>query len=481
MDDITLWPARRQAEAIAKRELSARELLDAELARIEALNPALNAVVTLDADRARASADAADEATTRGDTAGPLHGLPITLKDAYEVAGWRSTGGSARLTDHEPAEDAPAVARLRRAGVVVLGRTNVPEWSGDVQTYNEVFGVTSNPWATDRTPGGSSGGAGAAVATGMTSFELGTDIGGSIRIPSAFNGICGHKPSWGVVPTTGYLDHPGVGRAERQVNVFGPLARSVDDLSLLLDVLAGPSERDAIAWRLELPAARATEPSGLRVAAWLDDPACPVDPAVRTALERAAEALTGAGARVDTDVRPAIDFAEAALTGLATVGGEVAISTDEDGFAFLTSLEGQPLPEALAQLVGSVAQRHRSWLLAQETRQRHQAAWQALFADWDVVLCPVAVTTAFPHTTEGNLAERTVTVAGAERPYLDLLLWTTMIGSAELPSTVVPVGFIEGLPVGIQVVGPYLEDHTALAAAAMLEELLGGYTPPPLG
>jgi amidase len=480
MDDITLWPARRQAEAIAKRLLSARELLDAQLARIEAVNPAINAVVTLDADRARAAAGEADEATARGDAVGPLHGLPITLKDAYEVAGWRSTGGSTQLADHEPAEDAPAVGRLRQAGVVLLGRTNVPEWSGDLQTYNEVFGVTNNPWDTARTPGGSSGGAGAAVATGMTSFELGTDIGGSIRVPSAFNGVCGHKPSWGVVPTTGYLDHAGVGRAERQVNVFGPLARSVDDLSLLLDVLGGPNPREAVAWRLELPAPRATEPGGLRVAAWLDDAACPIDPAVRDVLERAAAALAGAGATVSLDARPELDFAEAAWTGLATVGGEIAISTDDDSFAFLESLEGQPLPDAMAQLVGSVAQRHRTWLRGQEARHRHQAAWQELFADWDIVLCPVTITTAFPHDTEGTVADRTVTVGGTERSYLDLLLWTTMIGSAELPSTVVPVGFVDCLPVGIQVVGPYLEDRTSLAAAAMLEELLGGYTPPPI-
>ena len=226
MDDITLWPTYRQAAAIAKGELASRELLDAQLARIEAANPALNAVVSVDAERARSAAGAADDAVARGESIGPLHGVPVTLKDAYEVAGWTSTGGSTQLSGHVPDRDAPAVAALREAGIVLLGRTNVPEWSGDVQTYNDVFGVTNNPWDTSRTPGGSSGGAGVAVATGMSSFELGTDIGGSVRIPAAFNGVCGHKPSWGVVSTAGYLDHAAGSQMPRSVNVFGPLART---------------------------------------------------------------------------------------------------------------------------------------------------------------------------------------------------------------------------------------------------------------
>ena len=226
-----------------------------QLARIEAANPALNAVVSVDAERARAAAGAADEAVARGESIGPLHGVPVTLKDAYEVAGWTSTGGSTQRSGHVPDRDAPAVAALRQAGIVLLGRTNVPEWSGDLQTYNDVFGVTNNPWDTSRTPGGSSGGAGVAVATGMSSFELGTDIGGSIRVPAAFNGVCGHKPTWGVVSTAGYLDHAAGSQLPRSVNVFGPLARSVDDLEIVLDVVAGPHPRHTRAWRLELPPA----------------------------------------------------------------------------------------------------------------------------------------------------------------------------------------------------------------------------------
>ena len=193
----------------------------------------------------------------------PLHGLPITIKDAIETAGIRSTGGARELETHVPARDAPAVARLKAAGAIVFGKTNVPRWSGDIQTFNDVFGVTNNPWDHTRTPGGSSGGAAAAVAAGLTSFELGTDIGGSVRIPSSYCGVFGHKPSFGIVSQRGYLDRVGGGRTDPDINVFGPLARSAEDLDLLLDVLAGPNADDAVAWRLQLPAAPPHRPVAL--------------------------------------------------------------------------------------------------------------------------------------------------------------------------------------------------------------------------
>jgi amidase len=461
MDDITLWPTYRQAAAIAKGELASRELLDAQLARIEATNPALNAVVSLDAERARAAAAAADDAVARGESIGPLHGVPVTLKDAYDVAGWTSTGGSTQRSGHVPDRDAPAVAALRQAGIVLLGRTNVPEWSGDVQTYNDVFGVTNNPWDTSRTPGGSSGGAGVAVATGMSSFELGTDIGGSVRIPAAFNGVCGHKPSWGVVSTAGYIDYAPGSQVPRAVNVFGPLARTVDDLESVLDVVAGPHPRHARAWRLELPPARATTADGIRFAAWFDEPSCPTGTAVRSVLEAASDALAGAGAHLVND-RPELDWQEAALTALSTVMGQVSLGGDPDD------------PNSFADM------RHRDWLIAEEARAGHIAAWSRYFADVDVLLAPVCVTAAFPHDNARGMTERTLSIDGVDRPYLDSIMWTTLIGGGELPSTVVPVGRTpDGLPVGIQVIGGPFEDRTTLAVARVLEGLLGGYAPPP--
>ena len=248
--DPALWPAHRQAAAIRARELSSRELLDAMVARIGRLNPTYNAVVTLDIERGRRLAAAADETIAHGYDHGPLHGLPITVKDALDVAGMRSTGGAAHFADRVPDADALAVANVVGAGAFCFGKTNVPEWSGDIQTYNELFGTTNNPWDVARTPGGSSGGAATAVALGMTAFEIGTDIGGSVRIPAAYTGMAGHKPSYGLVPTGGYLDGPDGGLTEPDINVHGPIARSVDDLDLLLGVLASPAPDRAVAWRV---------------------------------------------------------------------------------------------------------------------------------------------------------------------------------------------------------------------------------------
>src|SRR6185503_14400515 len=265
MNSGPLATALNLAAAIAKGELASRDLLEEYATRIERLNPAVNAVVTLSLDRARIEADAADAAVARGDTLGPLHGLPITIKDAISTDGIRSTGGAVELRDHVPDADAEAVARLRAAGAIVFGKTNVPRWSGDVQTFNNLFGTTNNPWSLDRIPGGSSGGPAAAVACGFTVFELGTDIGGSVRIPAHCCGTFGLKPSFGVVPQRGYLDHVGGGTTDADINVFGPIARSARDLDLLLDVLAGPVDEDATAWRLELPPARFDSAAGLRV------------------------------------------------------------------------------------------------------------------------------------------------------------------------------------------------------------------------
>src|SRR4051795_9362818 len=256
MADMTTKSATELAAAIRAKELGSRELLESFVDRIERLNPAINAVVTLDVERAHKAADRADAATARGESFGPLHGLPITIKDAIATEGIRSTGGAVELTDHIPTADATAVAKLRAAGAIVFGKTNLPRWSGDLQSYNEIFGTTNNPWDVTRGPGGSSGGPAAAVACGLTSFEIGTDIGGSVRIPSHFCGTFGLKPSFGVVPQRGYLDRVGGGITDPDINVFGPIARSADDLDVLLGVLAGPPPEQAPAWRIELPEPR---------------------------------------------------------------------------------------------------------------------------------------------------------------------------------------------------------------------------------
>src|SRR6476619_2931744 len=297
--------------ALQGKEISSRELLDLYLDRIDRLDRVdkggVNAVVTLDVERAQQAAAAADDALARGDDVGPLHGLPITIKDAIETEGIRSTGGAVELADHVPAADAPAVARLKGAGAIVFGKTNLPRWSGDSQAHNELFGTTNNPWSFAHVPGGSSGGSAAAVAAGFTAFELGTDTSGSVRLPAHSCGVCSLKPTYGVVPNRGYLDHVGGGTTRTDINTFGPIARSAADLELVMAVLAGPVPEDALAWRVELPASTVTSLAGLRVATWLDDDACPVGREYLTQLRSAADALADAGAIVE-DSHPDVGF-----------------------------------------------------------------------------------------------------------------------------------------------------------------------------
>jgi amidase len=448
------------AAQIRDRSISSRELLELYWRRAERLNPSLNAVVTFDIEGATEAAAAADEETATGAELGPLHGLPITVKDAIETAGVRSTGGAVELAQHIPEHDAPAVGRLRQAGAIVYGKTNAPRWSGDIQTYNELFGTTNNPWDLTRTPGGSSGGAAAAVAAGLSSFELGTDIGGSVRIPSNYCGVCGHKPSFGIVSQRGYLDRVGGGTIDADINVFGPIARSPEDLELLLGILAGPNAEDAAAWRLDLPGPRHDTISAYRIGTWLDDPHCQVATEVGDALSAAASALAGAGAQVE-DAHPDIDLANSDGVFQHLILAAISLSLDPD--------LGDPLSGY-----------HRVWVEQTVARAALRQAWADWFRRFDVLLCPVMPMAAFPHDHSGTINTRTVTINGHSRPMAGTLAWTGLIGVAYLPSTVVPVGTTpDGLPVGIQVVGPYLEDRTALFVAGRLAELLGGYRPPP--
>ena len=472
-NDLCLKPASEQAALIRSRELGSRELLDAYLARVEALNVPLNAVCRLDIRRAEELADEADRAALRDDWRGPLHGLPITIKDAIETEGIRSTGGAEALADHVPEHDAPAVAVLKRAGAIVFGKTNLSEWSGDVQAFNDLFGVTNNPWDLSRTPGGSSGGAAAAVAAGLTSFELGTDIGGSIRIPSAFCGVFGHKPSFGLIPTYGYLDAVGGGSTESDVNCFGPIARSAADLDLLLGVLAGPAPDRAVAWNVELPWPDSFDVSGLRVAAWIDDPAIAVDTEVAAIYRSAADALERAGARVERTARPDIDVAAAVKAGGDLVGVAASAGLSDEMLTAIAARTDGAYGEALMS--------HVEWMRRDRRRAETRHRWARFFERWDVLLCPVTLTPAFEHMFEGSFATRTIEVNGVRRAYEELCSWACLIGAAYLPSTSAPVGFTDsGLPVGIQVVGPYLHDRTTIAVAGWLTELTKGYRVPPL-
>jgi amidase len=435
--------------ALRNREINSRELLEDYLNRIDELNPALNAVVTLDVDAARAAATAADEATTRGHDVGVLHGLPITVKDAFETAGLRTTSGAPELAGYVPARDADAVARLRAAGAVVFGKTNLPVFAMDWQSANPVFGVTNNPWDLTRTPGGSSGGAAAAVSAGLTGLELGSDIRGSLRQPAHNCGVFALKPSFGLVPVRGHIPGPPGTLSAPDMAVAGPIGRSADDLDLALDVLAGPDEAAATAWRLRLPAPRGRSLRDYRIAVWLDDPVCPVDGAVLEVLTAAVEELRRAGAHIDDAMRP-VDLAEASEVFEALFAAR--------GLARRRELEprGRAPPAAGAR-------------------------WQQYFTRFDVVLTPVSPVAAIHHDLAGSVDSRTITVNGMQRPYTDQSTWTGLAGAAYLPAVAAPVGLArDGLPVGMQVIAPYLEDRTAIDVARHLERLLGGYRRPVL-
>lgn len=438
--------------AISSSEISSRELLELYLRRIEDLDGPVNSVVTLESVRARAEADRADADARRGHRHGPLHGLPITVKDALATAGIRSTGGARELADHVPSVDATAVARLRAAGAIVFGKTNLPRWSGDMQTYNEVFGVTSNPWDLATSPGGSSGGAAAAVACGFTAFEVGTDIGGSIRIPSHLCGTFGLRPSYGLVPQDGYLAGTTRGLAGLDPNVVGPITRSAEDLNLVLDVLAGPSTADAVAWHVSLPPAKPRD--RLRVGLWLDDPFCAVDSEYHAILTRLADRLSEAGIDV-VDSRPDVSFQdsfEAYWTLLAAANG---------------LNESSPLT-------------HAEWLKVNDRRLEQRRAWSRWFERFDALLCPVLAVSSYPHDHTGTFATRTVPVNGGPRTHVDIARWTGLIGALGLPVAVAPAGQTStGKPVGVQIISGRWHDRTAVELAAVVAEVSGGHRPPP--
>jgi len=448
--------------ALQAGRLSSRDLLEQYLQRIAESNDALNAVVTLDAEGARAQADAADLRLSRGEPSGPLDGLPMTIKDVFDTAGMRTTAGVCEFSERVPETDAAAVARLRRAGAIIFGKTNVPAWAGAWFTDNDVFGRTRNPWNLDRTPGGSSGGAAAALAAGMTPLELGSDIGGSIRVPAHFCGVFGHKPSYGLVPLAGHLPPAPGALAELDLNCVGPMGCCVDDLTLGLDLLAGPAQPQAVAWQLVLPPARKTRLSKLRIGAWLDGPVAEDQQPV---FDRAVAQLEAAGARIDRAARPAIEL-EQMLQLYLTLLMPISGVKSEASFGRLLARLADTPDDAATGLADwarhRVAGRHRHWLAADEQREQLRRRWASFFETHDVLLAPVYQTVAGPHVEPPW-----------DDAYTRLFTWPALATVAYLPATVVPVGLTaQGLPVGIQVIGPYLEDRTALAAARCISEVL---------
>lgn len=471
--------ARGVAAAIRNGEITSRDYLEGMLARIDALDGALNLVVTRDDERLRREADAADREAARGRYRGPLHGVAMTVKDSFQTAGMRTTSGAPDLADFVPKSDAVAVARLREAGALIAGKTNLPLYAGDVQSYNAVFGQSNNPWNPERTVGGSSGGAAGALAAGFTPLELGSDIGGSIRGPASCCGVTGHKPSYGIVPGRGQIPGPPGTLTEADIAVVGPMARDVADLALALDLLAAPNDWYAKAWSLALPPPRHRDIADYRVAVWFDEPSAPLEQDVRRVLGEATAVLADAGARVDAAARPEFTFEKATsvFEQLLNAALSGAYRGDEiEAMAAKAAAAGK----GRALSARYTSQRHRDWLSANERRLQLRARWHEFFRGCDAVLAPVLPTTAIPHDHSEPMSRRSIIVNGETRPYQEQFRWMGLAGAAFLPATVIPAGIADdGLPVGVQIIGPFLEDRTCLDLAARLYELLGGFRAPP--
>ena len=475
-------PAFQSATSLAadlrERRIGCLELLDHFIARVERFNPDLNAIVVFDFERARERAREADAALARGEVWGPLHGLPMTVKDSYDVAGLPTTWGVPELRDNVATTNAVAVDRLVAAGAVIFGKTNIPYNLADFQSYNDIYGTTNNPWDLERVPGGSSGGAAAALAAGLTGLEAGSDIGGSIRNPAHYCGVYGHKATWGVLPLRGHAK-PGV-LAPTDISVIGPLARDAGDLALAVDVMAGPDRIEANGWKLELPRPGACGPGDWRIAVWADDPFCPVDHAVRDAVRRAADAFREAGAKVEYEARPAFDPAEAEEVYMGLLQGALSARHSDDEFRKtlerIERLGDEDSPRARRLRAG--AMHHRDWILTHERRTRLRWAWREFFDRFDALLCPIACIPAFPHDQQRDMDARRITVNGEIREYWDQLFWAGLTGVAFLPATVAPAAS-EGLPIGVQIVGPEGGDYATIEIARQLGALIRGFRPPP--
>lgn len=452
MTDLTRRSASELAAAIRNRQVSATEVVQAHLEVIEQRNPQINAIVTLDAEGALRQAGEVDRLladSNAGDLLPPLLGVPITLKDCHATAGMRTTAGYAPLADYIPEEDGTTAARMRAAGAIIMGKTNVSELLTFAQTFNDLFGRTNNPWNLERTPGGSSGGAGAAVAAMMTPFDIGSDIGGSIRMPANLCGIYGLKPTERRVSNHGHIpDLPGLVRTTRVMNCIGPMARSVDDLELAFRMLAGPDGKDTEVPPVPVGEVPRVSLDSIRVA-WADSfPGAPPAQAIRNAIRSFAGRLEGQVAALEQTL-PDISFDDQ-LEVRRRLRTMVGMAIREESASPPTALE---------------------YLEVLDARDHYIRVWDAFLREWDVLICPVMMLTAFPHCengdplmVDGEATDHGLATCAYVRPF-------NLTGH---PVVVIPIGLDDdGLPIGLQIVGSRWGDERLLGVARILAEVAG--------
>ncbi|HBK46312.1 MAG TPA: amidase [Xanthomonadaceae bacterium] len=477
--ELAFSSATELAQLIQRKQISSLELTRYYIERIERFDEALNAVVVRDFERALEAAKLADASLARGHRSGPLHGVPMTIKETFDVSGLPTTWGVPEHRDHLARNDATVVERLKAAGAHVMGKTNVPLRLGDWQSYNDIYGTTRNPWDTERSPGGSSGGSAAALAAGLTGLEFASDIGGSIRNPSHFCGVYGHKPTYGIVPTHGHSP-PGVVSAP-DLNVVGPMARSGEDLELALEVVAGPDRFRSPGWRLALPPPKARTLRGLRVAIWPKEDSVPTSAEISDRVQAVGDVLARAGAVVSDLARPHISPRDAYNTYLSLLGStglanlpDAYYAGTQRAAAALEANDASPL----AVLTRARVLDHRSWSDHDEARTQYRLRWRAFFDDWDVVICPISATTAYAHDHRPKL-ERVLAVDTAMTSHYEHYFWVGLATVAYLPSTAFPSGLSrDGLPIGLQIIGPEYGDRTTIEVARLIAQELGGFRTP---
>jgi amidase len=454
------------------RRISPAELFDEYQTRIARYNERLNAIIW--------HAPEATDQARRANLASPLAGLPMTVKEAYDLTGSPTTWGIPELAGNIARTDAVAVGRLKRAGAVIFGKTNVPLNLADHQSYNDIYGTTNNPWDLSRTPGGSSGGSAAALAAGLTALEMGSDIGGSIRVPAHFCGVFGHKPTYGLVPTRGHSPVPE-SLSEPDIAVVGPLARSAADLELALDIVAGPDRLDP-GLCYELPRLDGRGLRDLRVAVWANDDVAPVSRDCEAAVRKVAAAFRDAGAVVDDTARPDFAAGFAWQTYLSLLMSFMGGTSPDPLYAEYAARAAELAPDDQsppAMVLRAQTISHHDWLKMHFARDHMRWAWRRFFDEYDLVLAPVATTAAFPHDHSPQDA-RTLDIDGVPRSYMEILFWAGLFGVAHLPSTVIPTGpNAAGLPVGVQIVGPAWGDRITIGAARLLEAEGFAFQPPP--
>jgi amidase len=470
--------------ALAAKKVSAVELAQDAIARIERHDAKINAVCVRDFDRGLEVARAADAALARGETK-PLLGLPITVKESYNVAGLPTTWGFPPQKHFHPPEDALSISRVKQAGGVILGKTNVPVGLADWQSYNDIYGTTNNPYDLGRTPGGSSGGSAAALAAGYGPLSLGSDIGGSLRVPAFHCGVYAHKPTFNIVPLRGHTPPPFPPIPnDRDLVVIGPMARSAADLTLLLDVIAGPDPLNTgVGYKLALPPPRHNELKNFRILAIDSDPVLPTNKDIRDAIGKLADNLAKAGVSVARQSPLLPDFAESSRLYMrmlmSFLGAFFLPETIADAQASVAELPPGDTSLAAERQRGVVLS-HRNWVLDDGARARLRAQWRELFKTFDAVICPIMPTPAYPHDHSPEQEMRRIDIDGKPYPYPDQLAWPGIATLPGLPATAIPIGLSpEGLPIGVQVVGPWLEDRTPLRLAELIEREFGGFVPPP--